>query len=59
MHQPLEDWLPTTHLVQSPQQARDYAGKMIGSKLITKQTGAAGRICNAVRKFFITCSPHL
>lgn len=25
-----------------------YASKMLGNKLITKQTGAAGRICNAV-----------
>jgi len=32
----------------SPEQAKDYAAKMIGSRLITKQTGAAGRICNAV-----------
>lgn len=32
----------------SPQQAKDFAAQMIGSKLITKQTGAAGRICNAV-----------
>ncbi|KAI0768544.1 succinate-CoA ligase [Trametes elegans] len=36
------------HVVQNPEQAKDYAGKMIGAKLITKQTGAAGRICNAV-----------
>ncbi|KAI0762651.1 succinate-CoA ligase [Fomes fomentarius] len=36
------------HLVESPEQAKEYASKMIGSKLITKQTGAAGRICNAV-----------
>ncbi|KAF7339939.1 Succinate--CoA ligase [ADP-forming] subunit beta, mitochondrial [Mycena venus] len=32
----------------SPEQAQEYASKMIGSKLITKQTGAGGRICNAV-----------
>jgi len=32
----------------SPQQAKDPAAQMIGSKLVTKQTGAAGRICNAV-----------
>jgi len=32
----------------SPEQAKEYASKMIGHKLITKQTGAAGRICNAV-----------
>ncbi|KAF8624764.1 hypothetical protein AX15_005658 [Amanita polypyramis BW_CC] len=36
------------HMVNSPEQARDFANKMIGSRLITKQTGAAGRICNAV-----------
>jgi len=36
------------HMVSSPEQAKDYAGKMIGSSLITKQTGAGGRICNAV-----------
>jgi succinyl-CoA synthetase beta subunit len=33
----------------SPEQAKEIAGKMIGAKLITKQTGAKGRICNAVR----------
>ena len=31
-----------------PEQARDLAKQMIGSKLITKQTGEKGRICNAV-----------
>ncbi|KAF9459458.1 succinate-CoA ligase [Collybia nuda] len=36
------------HMVNSPEQARDVATKMIGSSLITKQTGAGGRICNAV-----------
>ncbi|CAL1696427.1 unnamed protein product [Somion occarium] len=37
------------HMVQtSPEQAQDYASKMLGAKLITKQTGAGGRICNAV-----------
>jgi len=36
------------HVVESPEQAKDYASKMLGAKLITKQTGAAGRICNAV-----------
>jgi succinyl-CoA synthetase beta subunit len=36
------------HMVDSPAQAQEMAGKMIGSHLITKQTGAAGRICNAV-----------
>ena len=32
----------------SPEQAKELASKMLGAKLITKQTGAAGRICNAV-----------
>ncbi|KAJ9105990.1 Succinate--CoA ligase [ADP-forming] subunit beta, mitochondrial [Naganishia cerealis] len=36
------------HMVDSPKQAKDFAGKMIGAKLITKQTGAGGRLCNAV-----------
>ncbi|KAI0728605.1 succinate-CoA ligase [Fomitopsis betulina] len=36
------------HVVSSPEQAQEFATKMLGSKLITKQTGAAGRICNAV-----------
>ncbi|KAK1922959.1 hypothetical protein DB88DRAFT_493305 [Papiliotrema laurentii] len=36
------------HMVDSPAQAKDFASKMLGHKLITKQTGAAGRICNAV-----------
>ncbi|KAG5730031.1 Succinyl-CoA ligase [GDP-forming] subunit beta, hydrogenosomal [Termitomyces sp. T112] len=36
------------HMVDSPAQAKEIASKMIGSSLITKQTGAAGRACNAV-----------
>ncbi|ORX41153.1 hypothetical protein BD324DRAFT_613434 [Kockovaella imperatae] len=36
------------HMVDSPAQAKEYASKMLGQKLITKQTGAAGRICNTV-----------
>lgn len=36
------------HMVDSPEQAREYATKMIGHSLITKQTGAGGRVCNAV-----------
>lgn len=36
-------------MVDSPEQAGEYAKQMLGKKLITKQTGAAGRICNAVR----------
>jgi len=38
-----------------PTEAKMFADQMIGHKLVTKQTGAAGRICNAVyiceRKF--------
>ncbi|KAG8858728.1 hypothetical protein FRB96_004865 [Tulasnella sp. 330] len=36
------------HVVDTPEQAQDLAGKMIGAKLITKQTGERGRVCNAV-----------
>ena len=39
-------------MVSSPEQAQQYAEQMIGHNLITKQTGAAGRICNAVRSRF-------
>lgn len=35
-------------LCGSPSQAKDIANKMLGAKLITKQTGAGGRVCNAV-----------
>lgn len=42
-------------VVFSPCEAKDIAGKMINQLLVTKQTGAAGRICNSVmvaeRKF--------
>ena len=42
-------------IVYSPTEAKMFAEQMIGHKLITKQTGAAGRLCNAVyiveRKF--------
>jgi succinyl-CoA synthetase beta subunit len=31
-----------------PAQAKEFASKMLGAKLITKQTGAGGRVCNAV-----------
>ncbi|POW14293.1 hypothetical protein PSTT_03004 [Puccinia striiformis] len=34
--------------VLAGEQALQYAKQMLGNKLITKQTGAAGRICNAV-----------
>lgn len=32
----------------SAEEAKTFASKMIGSKLITKQTGEAGRPCNKV-----------
>ena len=32
----------------SPSEAKLFASQMIGQKLITKQTGPAGKICNAV-----------
>ncbi|POY70067.1 putative Succinate--CoA ligase (ADP-forming) [Rhodotorula taiwanensis] len=35
-------------MVDSPEQAEKFAEQMIGHKLITKQTGAGGRVCNAV-----------
>ncbi|KAJ3184829.1 beta' subunit [Gaertneriomyces sp. JEL0708] len=35
-------------LVYNPAQVRSLAEKMLGHKLITKQTGAGGRICNSV-----------
>lgn len=42
-------------IVYTPQEAKQLAGKMINQLLVTKQTGAAGRICNKVmvaeRKF--------
>ena len=45
----------TTGTFYRPTEARMFADQMIGHKLVTKQTGAAGRLCNAVyiceRKF--------
>lgn len=42
-------------VIYSPTEAKMFAEQMIGHKLVTKQTGAAGRMCNAVyiceRKF--------
>ncbi|KAJ5632255.1 Succinate--CoA ligase subunit beta [Penicillium lividum] len=42
-------------VIYSPTEAKMFAEQMIGQKLITKQTGAAGRACNSVyiceRKF--------
>lgn len=34
--------------VKTPAAIKEMAAKMLGQKLITKQTGAAGRICNTV-----------
>mmetsp|Transcript_37492 Transcript_37492/g.85381 ORF Transcript_37492/g.85381 Transcript_37492/m.85381 type:complete len:431 (-) Transcript_37492:161-1453(-) len=34
--------------VKTPEEIKEMAGKMLNAKLITKQTGAAGRICNTV-----------
>jgi len=36
------------HLVTSPEQAGEFAGKMIGQTLVTKQTGEAGKLVNKV-----------
>ncbi|KAI9793182.1 MAG: Succinate--CoA ligase [ADP-forming] subunit beta, mitochondrial [Peltula sp. TS41687] len=42
-------------VIYSPTEAKMFAAQMIGHKLITKQTGAAGRLCSSVficeRKF--------
>jgi len=35
-------------VIFSPTEAVMYAEKMLGSRLVTKQTGAEGRPCNAV-----------
>uniref|UniRef100_H3ALN3 Succinate-CoA ligase ADP-forming subunit beta n=1 Tax=Latimeria chalumnae TaxID=7897 RepID=H3ALN3_LATCH len=35
-------------IVYSPEEAREISSKMIGKKLVTKQTGEKGRICNQV-----------
>lgn len=44
-----------TNKLSRPTEAKMFAEQMIGHKLITKQTGAAGRLCNSVyiceRKF--------
>uniref|UniRef100_A0AC35TRG9 Succinate--CoA ligase [ADP-forming] subunit beta, mitochondrial n=1 Tax=Rhabditophanes sp. KR3021 TaxID=114890 RepID=A0AC35TRG9_9BILA len=36
------------HIVFSGQEAKDKASKMIGFKLVTKQTGSGGKACDAV-----------
>ncbi|XP_786753.1 succinate--CoA ligase [ADP-forming] subunit beta, mitochondrial [Strongylocentrotus purpuratus] len=35
-------------LAFSPEEVKDLASQMIGNKLVTKQTGEGGRICNSV-----------
>ncbi|KAG6897923.1 hypothetical protein C0992_009075 [Termitomyces sp. T32_za158] len=35
-------------IVRSPAEAEEISSSMLGSSLITKQTGALGRVCNAV-----------
>ncbi|MBT8036744.1 MAG: ADP-forming succinate--CoA ligase subunit beta [Verrucomicrobiae bacterium] len=36
------------HLVETPEQAADFAGKMIGQTLVTNQTGAEGKLVSKV-----------
>lgn len=36
------------NIIFSPEQAKEISSNMIGKLLVTKQTGAAGRICNSV-----------
>ncbi|MEY2546090.1 MAG: succinyl-CoA synthetase beta subunit, partial [Verrucomicrobiota bacterium] len=36
------------HVVKSPNEAREVAGKMLGQTLVTHQTGAQGRVVNKV-----------
>ena len=56
-HEPLRTIhiLATDAILDSPTEAKMFANQMIGHKLITKQTGERGRICNSVflveRKF--------
>ena len=51
----LHDHENAEEYIHSPREAKMVADQMIGHKLITKQTGATGRLCNAVyiceRKF--------
>ena len=43
----------------SGEEAKTFASKMIGSKLITKQTGEAGRPCNKVDDWLFVYNLHL
>ncbi len=36
------------HLCKTPEEAREIAGKMLGQRLVTHQTGSAGRVVNKV-----------
>src|SRR5258707_8476688 len=36
------------HICQTPEEAREIAGKMLGQTLVTHQTGPAGRVVNKV-----------
>ena len=36
------------HLCKTPEEAREIAGKMLGQRLVTHQTGPAGRVVNKV-----------
>ncbi len=36
------------HIVKSPEEIKDLASKMLGYNIVTKQTGAAGRLVSAV-----------
>ena len=36
------------HLIESPDKAAEYAGKMLGQTLVTKQTGEAGKLVSKV-----------
>ena len=36
------------HIIQKKSQDNEFAGRILGNKLVTTQTGAAGKLCNAV-----------
>jgi succinyl-CoA synthetase beta subunit len=52
---PFHHYIPTLTKGNRPTEAKMFADQMIGHKLVTKQTGAKGRLCNSVyiceRKF--------
>ena len=43
------------YFCHSPDECKEFAARMIGKKLFTKQTGEKGRICNKVKLRFIDC----